>query len=33
MYTLLRSIPASRLIREQLPALGASFLIAEAFYK
>lgn len=33
MYTLMRSIPSSRLVREQLPALLAAFLIAEAFYK
>ena len=33
MYTLIRSVPASRLLREQLPALVASFVIAEVFYK
>ena len=33
MYTLIRSIPASQLLREQLPALVASFVIAELAYK
>jgi len=33
MYTLFRSIPSSRLVREQLPALAAAFLVAETFYK
>ena len=33
MYTLLRTIPSSRLVREQLPSLLAAFLLAEAFYK
>ena len=33
MYTLFRSVSSSRLAREQLPALAASFLIAETFYK
>ena len=33
MYTLFRSVPTSRLVREQLPSLLAAFLIAEAFYK
>jgi hypothetical protein len=33
MYTLMRSLPVSRLLREQLPALAAAFVIAELFYK
>ena len=33
MFTLFRSIPMSQFLREQLPALVASFVIAELFYK
>ena len=33
MYTLFRLLPASRVVREQLPALLISLLCAEAFYK
>jgi len=33
MYTLIRSLPISRLLLEQLPAAGGALIIAEAFYK
>jgi hypothetical protein len=33
MYTLIQAIPFRRLLLEQGPALVASFLIAELFYK
>jgi len=33
MYTLLRTIPSSRFVREQLPTLVAALLVAETFYK
>mgnify|MGYP001427311368 CR=1 FL=1 len=33
MYTLMRSIPLSRFVHEQLPALVAALLVAETFYK
>ena len=33
MYTLIKSIPLRRLLLEQGIALGASFIIAEIFYK
>ena len=33
MYTLLRSVPTSNLLAMQAPALLASFMIAELFYK
>jgi hypothetical protein len=33
MYTLIRSIPFRSLLVEQVPAFGASLLIAELFYK
>jgi hypothetical protein len=33
MYTLLRSVPISNLLAMQAPALLASFIIAEMFYK
>ena len=33
MYTLLRSVPISNLLAMQAPALLASFIIAELFYK
>jgi hypothetical protein len=33
MFTLLRTLSTRRLLLEQVPALGASVLIAEAFYK
>lgn len=33
MYTLIRSLPASELALRVTPTLGASLVIAEAFYK
>jgi hypothetical protein len=33
VFTLMRSIPVRQLLLQQAPALGASFVIAEAFYK
>jgi len=33
MYTLLRHLPGSKLLEQQLPAIVASLLIAETFYK
>jgi hypothetical protein len=33
MYTLARSLPWQQLLLQQLPALFASFVIAEIFYK
>ncbi|MBL8350725.1 MAG: hypothetical protein JNL87_10455 [Burkholderiaceae bacterium] len=33
MFTLLRLLPARRLIAEQLPALLMAWLVAELFYK
>lgn len=33
MFTLLRLLPARRLLAEQLPALLVAWLIAELFYK
>lgn len=33
MYTLFRSVPISNLLALQAPALLASFIIAELFYK
>ena len=33
MYTLFRSVSVRRLLAQQVPALAAAFLIAEAFYK
>jgi len=33
MYTLLRRLPGSKLLEQQLPAIVASLLIAETFYK
>lgn len=33
MFTLLRTISGKRILIEQLPALGAAWLIAERFYK
>ncbi len=33
MYTLLRTIPGQRLIKEQAPAFAISFVIAQSFYK
>jgi len=33
MYSLLRALPARRLLTEQVPALVVSFVIAELFYK
>ena len=33
MYTLLRSVPLSNLLVMQTPALLASFIISEVFYK
>ncbi len=33
MYSLVRMLPVARLLREQVPALGLAFIIAELFYK
>jgi hypothetical protein len=33
MYSLVRLLPWSRLLTEQLPAFGLAFVIAELFYK
>jgi len=33
MFTLIRTLPTHRLLREQLPTLSAAWLIAELFYK
>lgn len=33
MFTLVRMLPWQRLLFEQLPALGTSWLIAELYYK
>ena len=33
MFTLLRLLPSSRLLKEQLPALVLSLIVAELFYK
>ncbi len=33
MYTLIRMMPLRQLLLEQVPALGASLVIAEQFYK
>ena len=33
MYTLLRSLSLRQLMVEQIPAIGASLIIAEVFYK
>ena len=33
MYSLFRLMPLRRVLQEQVPALGASFIIAEVFYK
>ena len=33
MYTLIQMLPIRQLLLEQLPALGASMIIAERFYK
>ena len=33
MYTLIRSLPLSRVLLEQLPAAGGALIIAEFFYK
>jgi hypothetical protein len=33
MYTLIRTMPLRQLLLEQVPALGASLIIAELFYK
>jgi hypothetical protein len=33
MYTLSRLLPLRRLLLEQAPALGVSFVVAELFYK
>ena len=33
MYTLIRSVPISNLLAMQAPALLASFIISEVFYK
>lgn len=33
MYSLIRALPARQLVLQQVPALAASLLIAELFYK
>ncbi len=33
MYTLIRSLPLSRIALEQLPAAGGALIVAEFFYK
>lgn len=33
MYSLVRSLPVSQLLAEQLPVFAVSFVIAELFYK
>jgi hypothetical protein len=33
MYTLIRSLPLSRIALEQLPAAGGALIVAESFYK
>jgi hypothetical protein len=33
MYTLIRTLPLRDILLEQIPALGVSLMIAEAFYK
>ena len=33
MYTLIRSLPLSRILLERLPAAGGALIIAEFFYK
>ena len=33
MYTLIKMMPIRQLLLEQVPAIGASFVIAERFYK
>ena len=33
MYSLIRMLPIRQLLAEQVPALGASLIIAEHFYK
>ncbi|MGH7819792.1 MAG: hypothetical protein ACREQ9_08465 [Candidatus Binatia bacterium] len=33
MYTLIRQVPTSKLISEQLPALVGALAVAETFYK
>lgn len=33
MYSLFRLLPFRRLLQEQVPALGLSFIVAELFYK
>jgi hypothetical protein len=33
MYTLIRTLPFRDILLEQVPALGVSLMIAEAFYK
>lgn len=33
MYTLIRSLPLSRIALEQLPAAAGALLVAEIFYK
>ncbi len=33
MFTLLRSLPAKRILAEQVPAMGAAWIVAELFYK
>jgi len=33
MYTLIRTVPFGRMLRDQFPAMMGSLLIAERFYK
>lgn len=33
MYSLVRMLPVARLLREQVPAFGLAFVIAELLYK
>ena len=33
MFTLLQSLSARRIFMEQLPAIGAAWIVAELFYK
>jgi hypothetical protein len=33
MYSLVRILPWARLLREQVPAFGLAFVVAEVFYK
>jgi len=33
MYELIRTVPARRLVVEQVPAMGTALVLAEVFYK